>query len=515
MRLLCIQKLLRYTRDLDLDRTTHLITETAKGAKYGLAASSNPATVQIVHPSWITSSLETGQRAPEKDHILESTIDNVDENYTDEASFKNCHLTSLLEDALDEFVGSTMNDFNRSGFDVSRFFLFEKLQFYLIGFEGNRELKQKISKLIRRANGTVHWNMIEKISIVIMFHECDCALREAAKHITTYHINSPPIVSPLWIIDSYKHSKLQPTMAYPPTRIEDSGSKHVHHRSKNAGRFTKNMATGSSVSSTASNFQIFRGHLFALVRSTPIIEGKESKFFGNSIVEFDIKKLEISIKAYGGQILSVNLLDALRIDRKRIAGGAKRKCHVLCWGESPLQINTNPLVSQLEQHYLCEVILVTPIWVQACISVRRLIRPERMPLLLVPQSWPMKSVLEVPEMNQYHVQNQGEMSNASKSPHRCNRQLEISLTGFQGTEKTVVVLLIHAIGGVYHDTMSNVNTHLIFKEKPTGLKLEKAKEWGLYIVSIQWLYHILKYGYGGIHKDELSCEERFSHDLCP
>jgi len=90
------------------------------------------------------------------------------------------------------------------------------------------------------------------------------------------------------------------------------------------------------------------------------------------------------------------------------------------------------------------------------------------------------------------------------------RKPQVSLTGFQGTEKAVIIHLIEVIGGVYHNNMSNINTHLVFKKNATGLKLQKANEWGLNVVSIQWLYHVLEHSYNGVHNDENGCEKRFS-----
>merc|ERR1712071_23626 len=183
-------------------------------------------------------------------------------------------------------------------------------------------------------------------------------------------------------------------------------------------------------------------------------------------------------------------------------GFSKRKCHVVCWGESTTRLETNPLISQLKRHNLCEIILVTPIWIQACVSVRKRLKPERMPLVLIPQSWPMKSSLNVPNQPQQIGGNLEQQLPLSKKQCNRRRRLEIALTGFQGTEKVIIIHLIEAMGGVYHENMSSASTHLVFKKTPTGLKLEKAIEWGLHVVSIQWLYHILKYGYGGVHKNE-------------
>jgi NAD-dependent DNA ligase len=87
------------------------------------------------------------------------------------------------------------------------------------------------------------------------------------------------------------------------------------------------------------------------------------------------------------------------------------------------------------------------------------------------------------------------------------RKLDVSLTGFQGTEKAAIIHLIGSMGGMYHDHMSHTNTHLVCKETATGLKLQKAIEWKLHIVSVQWLYRILQYGYNGITSNDDDIED--------
>jgi len=502
----------RYTRELNLDKNTHLITETAKGAKYGLAVSSNPLVIHIVTPSWLIATSEIGQRARETDHRLESTKNNSKENRTHTTYFAKRPLISIVNDALCENPVTKVDNDRGGDVNLSCSFVFEKLQFYLIGFEGNPVLKQKMSKLIRRGNGMINWDMDEDLSILLLCDTSNDALQKAARVITTHHSNFPSMVSPLWVIESYKHSALQSILAYPSAGEEHLDSNYSNDRIKSTKKGATFLSRTSLLSSTTSNVSIFRGCLFSLVRSSTLIECDQPKpkFVTSANVEFDPNELEALIKAHGGQTLSSKLLDALRADEENTVGLTKRKCHVVCWGESPPRLETNPLVSQLERHNLCEITFVTPIWVQACVSVRKRIRPERMPLVLMPQLWPMKSALNVIYQPKQFGGNRKEKTDLTSNYRHRYHRLEISLTGFQGTEKSVIVHLIDAIGGVYHDNMSNVNTHLVFKKNPTGLKLEKAIEWGLNVVSIHWLYHILKYGYGGVHKDELCCEKRFS-----
>ncbi len=474
----------RYTRELNLDKNTHLITDTPQGAKFELASSSNPPVIHIVTASWVNSTAESGRRAQEEDHnLLDFTINNSQAHENVPTTFSGNQTTlSLANNAL-----------LQGNLNLSRSLLFKSQQFYLIGFEDNPELKQKISKLIRRGNGTIYWDLNGNITTLIVCDECDDALRNAAKVITLNHSNVPPMVSPLWVIDSYKRGLLQSASSYRPTKSSESNGDD--NDIKLTTKATKKPKT--SLSSTTSNVSIFRGCLFSLVRSSTLIEHGKSAVETNDHVDFDAKELEDLIKTHGGQMLSNKLLGALRADVENTDGKSKRKCHVVCWGESPPRLSTNPLISQLERHNLCEIILVTPIWLQACVSARKRIKPDRLPLVLMPQSWSMKSLL-----NKFSPQ--------SKREAQRQKMLEIALTGFQGTEKLVVVHLIEAMGGVYHENMSNANTHLVFKKSPNGLKLEKALEWGLHVVSIQWLYHVVRHGYCGEHQEEGGCEKRFS-----
>jgi hypothetical protein len=173
-------------------------------------------------------------------------------------------------------------------------------------------------------------------------------------------------------------------------------------------------------------------------------------------------------------------MDAMRADAKN--GAQRRKCHVVCWGGRP-HLELNPILSQLQRHDLCDLIMVTPMWLQTCVTVQKRVRPEQFPLAFAPQHWPLR---------------------------KLESSLSISLTGFQGTEKAALVHLIESIGGTFHDGMKSSNTHLICKEKASGLKLEKAIQWGLHIVSIDWFHHIVEHGYGGKEQAKGGCENRFN-----
>jgi hypothetical protein len=242
-------------------------------------------------------------------------------------------------------------------------------------------------------------------------------------------------------------------------------------------------------------------------------------------MDFDAKEQASFVKDHGGQLLSLKFVEALKSDSRRDVnkngGGSatRRKCYVVCWGGysdihstgTSNLLDINPLTSQIKRHNLCDLICVTPLWIQTCVTVQKRVRPESVPTILVPQPWPMRKSLQLTT---------GMENDTTAPPDR--RRLDVSLTGFQGTEKVAIIHLIGAMGGLYHDHMSRSSTHLVCKEKATGLKLEKAIEWGLQIVSVRWLYHILQHGYHGTtnteNKDDddydgiimRGCEDEFS-----
>ncbi|KAL8572757.1 hypothetical protein ACOMHN_030339 [Nucella lapillus] len=67
----------------------------------------------------------------------------------------------------------------------------------------------------------------------------------------------------------------------------------------------------------------------------------------------------------------------------------------------------------------------------------------------------------------------------------CKNQI-ISITNFMGEERKRVKQMICAIGAKYTGYMTRTNSVLVCK-RPGGMKFEKAKEWRVPVVNVQWL----------------------------
>lgn len=258
--------------------------------------------------------------------------------------------------------------------------------------------------------------------------------------------------------------------------------------------------TNKTVSST-----LWKGTIFCLLRVVP----------PSWAVDFDPNELETLIRTNGGQLLSQKMMEALKVDQApgksnpnasltlTASCSAKRTCYVIGWGGySSSHLDIHPLLSQVKRHALCHVVEVTPIWLLACQSEQRLILPtSRNPDLFVPGKRPIHRLgdLVVPRSSQSTALN----GKADKA-----RPLRISVTGFSGSTRSALVHAIQALGVAYDDAMHTSTTHLICREAK-GQKYAKAVEWGIQCVSMDWLYHVMKYGYQGERGDPGGCEATF------
>jgi hypothetical protein len=252
---------------------------------------------------------------------------------------------------------------------------------------------------------------------------------------------------------------------------------------------------------------LFRECVFVLVRVAP----------PDWAVDFNSNEIEKSIRANGGQILSLKLLEAIKVDQAAKAKQQctstskdydqlqlieKRKCYVICWGEySSSHITMNPLLSQVKRLKLCDLEEVTPIWLKTCIAEQKSLSSSRLMEIFKPHGHPIHFL---PKQKQVDVEENSSIAGGKSSSVR------ISVTGFTGTRRAAVVHLVQAMDGIYDDSMKTSTTHLICREA-VGPKYEKAIEWNIHVVSIEWLYHISQYGYCGIENNNgQGCESRFS-----
>lgn len=302
-------------------------------------------------------------------------------------------------------------------------------------------------------------------------------------------------VSPWWVVRSISTGVLVPEQECPP--IYRDGPPAVNKKSD------KKLALASSKGKA-----LLKGSLFCLLRVTP----------PEWAVDFDSKQIEHDILSNGGKLLSLKLVEALKVDNAptgclpsvaensnlpRDATSVKRTCYVVAWGGAThSHLDIHPLLSQIKRQSLCHLVQVTPIWLSTCISEQRLLQPSRNPCLFEPGKRPIHWLVHP---NAEKVLVAGDATSKDSKLH----EVRISVTGFSGSIRTALMHAIKAIGATYDDSLRSTTTHLICREA-SGAKYEKAVEWKLLVVSLEWLFHVMQYGFEGAKGLKGGCESEFA-----
>ena len=323
------------------------------------------------------------------------------------------------------------------------------------------------------------------------------------------HPNAPTIISPRWILECWQANELVDTTGYEPRYVSDVPIPPVKAKQQvdpSGGAAKKRKRPPQS------NSSLFCHCLFTLLRVAP----------PPSAIDYNTKDLEGLILSNGGQLLTAEIAEALLVDeaaasqrsshhsmltkQKKIKHKTKkRKAYVVCWGgnvESNWAMHSN--LGQVK--HLCDWTFVTPTWLSTCMTESKLVsmsgtnQKSYPPVLFQPQPWPLQRF-------------QGKQG-------KGNLVVRIAMTGLQaGSLRTAVTHLIRDMGATYDESIvRDHTTHLIVcftggnHPFAASAKYEKAVEWKLHIVTLDWLFHVAQYGYQGKERkgsEQTGCERNF------
>eukprot|EP00903_Cladosiphon_okamuranus_P022785 g20977.t1 len=132
--------------------------------------------------------------------------------------------------------------------------------------------------------------------------------------------------------------------------------------------------------------------------------------------------------------------------------------------------------------------VVSLLWVEACHRGGELRRPGSCEKVFRPQPWPIRAFSE------------GRSSAAAvggRGEGGCSRRRfpAIAVTGFVGAERSGWEMLIERMGAELCKSLKKrVTTHLVCKEAK-GDKYERALQWGVRVVTADWLVRCAEHGY--------------------
>jgi twin BRCT domain len=335
------------------------------------------------------------------------------------------------------------------------------------------------------------------------------------------------LVSPRWVVESCQRGKrLSWSAVYLPecrqTTAPNADSDAVIKLDKES---RKRRRSQKGEVSDSSSVGVFRGCVFVLLRVAPPVER----------VDFAVSDVEAMITGPpgGGQILTRDVLDDMQSRNTKKASAAsseqpnkQQTCYVVCWGGEcgtgsssfggaddddgsgttswPKLEDRHPLLWQLKQQRLCHIVHTTPIWVQTCLTEQKRIAPKRYPELFQPTNYPLHLLSHKQTLHSNHHDSETSKMLDVTCP---TTDMRISLTGFVGWQRSALIHFLQAMGATYDDALHPNTTHLLVADtvvqqndnetlqQQRGAKYEKAVEWKISIVTLEWLYQGARCGF--------------------
>jgi hypothetical protein len=162
-------------RDFDPAFVTHLILDEAKGSKYEYVKRSKEKEfakrLQVVRSEWVVDCDKEQTKVDESLYILDESAEQ--ETPTGNAALPIELQNASLEEACEWMLSQTFSRLFTSqsflfvGFDIS-----EKSLDSSSDENKNMQVMIKLSKLIRRAGGTIYWSPNDVISVVVLSDGC-------------------------------------------------------------------------------------------------------------------------------------------------------------------------------------------------------------------------------------------------------------------------------------------------------------------------------------------------------
>lgn len=191
----------------------------------------------------------------------------------------------------------------------------------------------------------------------------------------------------------------------------------------------------------------------------------------------DIFALDSSIVSVDPAIMKDIILNngGIIFDGKACINPNAKRCYIIT--DDVLGCaNRNPQFEKYSRVLGVDTVPVTPTWATICDKADVKCDPKEYPILYQP----------CPPM------------------HPLDSRFIISVTGFTGPIRQAIISLLEAMRATHTAGLTPDNTHLICMSCGSA-KYEKAIEWGVHRVTLDWLFHVRRRGY------KLCCESQFPH----
>ncbi|XP_075562654.1 DNA topoisomerase 2-binding protein 1 isoform X2 [Pelecanus crispus] len=493
----------QYTGQLKMNECTHLIVQEPKGQKYECAKKWN---VHCVSVQWFSDSIEKGFCQDETIYKIEggSKLNNAPststptnhaskpDNHTlsDVSRISNITLSGVNETACSSAMGSRMDPLpdELENLDISSFQAPEDLldgcRIYLCGFSGRK--LDKMRRLINCGGGVRFDQLNEDVTHVILGENTD-----ELNHFLDKTAHRPHVVTPKWLLESFKKGYLHPVEKYIPLNyqllenpiLEQPGMKSILPKNnsllkKEAVNVTKHQKAAEddflslyvNNDSTLDEVEKLTSRTFSDVTHLTVQGESQSSVSNNSLRESSalvegglFVRKRFLILGFGEEDESC-IVDIIKENAGKILPPESRT--IADYAVVPLLgCTVKPTVGDV----------VTNTWLITCVEQQ---------LLLDPQSNPLFTPVPVME---------------GVTPLE---DCVLSFSQFTGAERDSLVYLAGLLGARVQEFFVRkanakkgmfASTHLVVRQ-PDGSKYEAAKKWNLPAVTVAWLLQSARTG---------------------
>lgn len=385
--------------------------------------------------------------------------------------------------------------------------LFDSCVFYLVGFPDR--MLQQMQVVIRRGLGTIFYDfaLFQVTHVVVSPSLQDVAtLTALEKRVLAADADSSlSFVSPMWLVDSLKTHRLEPEELYPveidenhyhPDIVDSTNATALETSTEEVAKgdvplvdepeATVQVEPNTDVTHVANEMaehepkgKVFEGCAFLLLCVNPD-DRHLAKLIQNLTERGGAEAIALDYRDFGnleprefGFVTHVVLCSGVSID-EGVASTVLSKFE-LHHREAEKQHATDEKRSRKRKRHHGRVFtFVSDLWVNCSLTAQVQLSHHSHELFTATVHQP-RSMFPVP------------------LPLKCFRAVRASTSVYMDVDQVVVAELLRLAGAKVTSKMNKLNTHLIC-QKPFGMKFEKAKEWGIKVVTARWVIESMMRG---------------------
>lgn len=510
----------QYDPNLEVGYTSVLIAQRPGGAKYDACVNHG---IPVVHISWLHACVENQTLLDESEFALEKILrpSRLFSQLQEEVQQVMTALPQLLRryrrQRQEDEERSPGSDDDGSDEEIEWMELFDSCIFHLVGFPAKMEAS--LQQLIRTSMGTIYYELstshVTHVLVSPSLRDLNVLVRleeQVAMDSADGHIH---FVSTKWLLDSVKCLRIEPEELYPvevdtehelpqpppisfaaPVYTPSAADTTVdasfdqlpdveddyqdsHNSTEQHDEPGATVVAGEHDLYSKSNHtqRLFSGCAFLLLSRDPD---------DHHLIKPMVKQIQ---KQSSAQAIALNFQDLAHLDLSQftfithivICNGVDLDADVAMQVEQQLSslkdddgANDHSTITANPRRRHRRVTFVSDLWVNCCLAAQVKLSHQAHELfsLTVHQT---RSMFSRP------------------LPLACFHKVRASTSVYVGVDRLVVMELLRLAGAQATSKMSKRNTHLICL-KPIGMKYEKAKEWGLTIVTARWLIQSMVQG---------------------